>query len=510
MIACERGHPWVFAEGKGWARVESKAAEAVQIQVTPVCIWCGKTLAEHRDEPLPNGAVPRMPCLGLKSGFFAKPLSTDTVIEIDEHGKVHPPEAARALRSAAGAPFEFTDRSLADDLSAIAATVSPLHAVFNASPEARCVPRWLTGPVHHHFTPGALVCQCGAAGTNDGNTVHLRKEAANGDALVREQGSQEPPRGAGLARGSGSPPRVADLQRQGGPVAGGGAGVRPVPAVEDQAAPVLGPEGAEASETVAGGGEQAVHERAGSAAVIAQVIADLRSAVAWLRESIQFQPNLSAQRYADILERFVIPRLERERQSADAPPGYVAIPVEQLDRAARAAGCAWGVDGNGEFFLTRMEPGLITAERAWDREAAADPMAQERAWAQGRLADAEVRAAARHAETVELLKEEVRLLGLLRDAAYFGAPASAKMGSGGEVPTREELLGEREQMRGHLDACERELLEFASLLFHSTPMEVLSGDQQGRIKLRMALGVARRREQVPDIEITGPTERGAE
>jgi hypothetical protein len=40
-------------------------------------------------------------------------------------------------------------------------------------------------------------------------------------------------------------------------------------------------------------------------------------------------------------------------------------------------------------------------------------MAPERAWAQQSLDKAEFRAAERHAETVELLKEEVRLLGLL-------------------------------------------------------------------------------------------------
>ena len=37
-----------------------------------LCIWCGKTYEEHRNEPLPSGAVPKMPCIGLKQYFVKK------------------------------------------------------------------------------------------------------------------------------------------------------------------------------------------------------------------------------------------------------------------------------------------------------------------------------------------------------------------------------------------------------------------------------------------------------
>jgi hypothetical protein len=45
----------------------------------PRCRWCSKTLAQHRGEPALF--TPRMPCLGLKSGFVSRGhsmvLSTD-------------------------------------------------------------------------------------------------------------------------------------------------------------------------------------------------------------------------------------------------------------------------------------------------------------------------------------------------------------------------------------------------------------------------------------------------
>lgn len=37
------------------------------------CMFCGKLLSEHLDEPLASGAVPKMPCLGLKENFVSRP-----------------------------------------------------------------------------------------------------------------------------------------------------------------------------------------------------------------------------------------------------------------------------------------------------------------------------------------------------------------------------------------------------------------------------------------------------
>lgn len=37
-----------------------------------VCRLCGRTLAEHADARPDGAPVPRMPCLGLKSGFVAR------------------------------------------------------------------------------------------------------------------------------------------------------------------------------------------------------------------------------------------------------------------------------------------------------------------------------------------------------------------------------------------------------------------------------------------------------
>ena len=39
--------------------------------VVRLCVWCGKTYDEHANEMDSSGFVPRMPCAGLKSGFFA-------------------------------------------------------------------------------------------------------------------------------------------------------------------------------------------------------------------------------------------------------------------------------------------------------------------------------------------------------------------------------------------------------------------------------------------------------
>jgi len=38
-------------------------------ELAKLCVWCGKTYEEHRNEPLPSGAVPKMPCTGLKQYF---------------------------------------------------------------------------------------------------------------------------------------------------------------------------------------------------------------------------------------------------------------------------------------------------------------------------------------------------------------------------------------------------------------------------------------------------------
>lgn len=360
MVACTKGHVWVFSDSDGWARVASQEEAAEKI-----------------------GDVYTAAGLGVM-GWGATEAAAQADWERKLRAKATPREVAQVLDEP---PPE------------------PLHAAFNASPESRCVPKWLTGPIHHAFTPGASICQCGQTETSDPsgtfsmNTVRLRKEPADEHANAGQQGGQEPPRSAGLARGSGSPPRSTDLARGGAGAPIGGAGeLRPVPGVEDTAAErregaaVAIERGQAAAEAVPGGGEQAVPAGAGGAAV-------------------------------------------------RAPPGYVAIPVEQLDRACRFAGVAWGTDRQGQFYL--VHPGDMPGTAAgspMDQEVAAAPfrngpsvMSEERAWAQQRLADAEVRAAARHAETVELLKEEVRLLGLLRDAAYFKEQPAAKMGAGDDA-----------------------------------------------------------------------------
>lgn len=38
-------------------------------ELAELCVWCGKSYEEHRNEPLPSGAVPKMPCKGLKQYF---------------------------------------------------------------------------------------------------------------------------------------------------------------------------------------------------------------------------------------------------------------------------------------------------------------------------------------------------------------------------------------------------------------------------------------------------------
>lgn len=41
------------------------------------CLWCGKQYEEHSDYASLSGVVPRMPCLGLKSGYFEKRSEED-------------------------------------------------------------------------------------------------------------------------------------------------------------------------------------------------------------------------------------------------------------------------------------------------------------------------------------------------------------------------------------------------------------------------------------------------
>jgi len=55
--------------------ISTAAAMAAMTQGSapdPVCMWCGKTYEGHLDAILPSGAVPRMPCLGLKKNFAAQ------------------------------------------------------------------------------------------------------------------------------------------------------------------------------------------------------------------------------------------------------------------------------------------------------------------------------------------------------------------------------------------------------------------------------------------------------
>lgn len=46
------------------------------------CIWCGKKYEEHRSKPLSSGAVPKMPCLGLKSGFRKPPGWKEKIYDV--------------------------------------------------------------------------------------------------------------------------------------------------------------------------------------------------------------------------------------------------------------------------------------------------------------------------------------------------------------------------------------------------------------------------------------------
>jgi hypothetical protein len=38
------------------------------------CVWCGQSFGKHLDSRPKNAPVPRMPCLGLKSGYHSKPV----------------------------------------------------------------------------------------------------------------------------------------------------------------------------------------------------------------------------------------------------------------------------------------------------------------------------------------------------------------------------------------------------------------------------------------------------
>lgn len=50
------------------------AEQAKQITDASPCRWCGKSLGEHLDSLPPGGAIPPVPCLGLKSEFSGKPV----------------------------------------------------------------------------------------------------------------------------------------------------------------------------------------------------------------------------------------------------------------------------------------------------------------------------------------------------------------------------------------------------------------------------------------------------
>lgn len=52
---------------------EGRLRAGVQEDESAKCVWCGKSYLQHTELPNPNGAVPRMPCMGLRSGFMLAP-----------------------------------------------------------------------------------------------------------------------------------------------------------------------------------------------------------------------------------------------------------------------------------------------------------------------------------------------------------------------------------------------------------------------------------------------------
>lgn len=58
------------AQGKGVDLSENNGSRA-RARV-PMCRWCGKAEAEHLEERPLGAAQPRIPCLGLKSGFLVR------------------------------------------------------------------------------------------------------------------------------------------------------------------------------------------------------------------------------------------------------------------------------------------------------------------------------------------------------------------------------------------------------------------------------------------------------
>lgn len=89
-ITKEQIEKLVLSNGIGWVKLGISKEELIELWIpTHIegvndreirCVWCGKTYAEHLDEPRDDGAVPRMPCTGLKRYFAPKdePNKEDT------------------------------------------------------------------------------------------------------------------------------------------------------------------------------------------------------------------------------------------------------------------------------------------------------------------------------------------------------------------------------------------------------------------------------------------------
>ena len=78
----------------------------------PVCRWCGRTLEQHLVSRPQGASVPRMPCVGLKSGFLEDTtMATDQVWALFERMQG---EIAREVRVMLGE--EALDQRLFNDV----------------------------------------------------------------------------------------------------------------------------------------------------------------------------------------------------------------------------------------------------------------------------------------------------------------------------------------------------------------------------------------------------------
>lgn len=72
-----------------------------------LCRWCGKSWSWHDDEQGPNAPVPRVPCLGLKSGFVEKtPAPPSEAAAVSAEGPARRPhlDGETPVRGELGAP----------------------------------------------------------------------------------------------------------------------------------------------------------------------------------------------------------------------------------------------------------------------------------------------------------------------------------------------------------------------------------------------------------------------